>query len=288
MKYTGVYSILGPQTVPSSAHFRLVFRSRHLRVNVIFSHIQHVRAKDPVGNVPPCRSTAPGTRGPLRGQRNATAGVPYSSQPGHGGWTSIMDDQQSMDLLARVQVGDERAAEELFGRYVDRLIGLARSRLSNRLAPRLDPEDVVQSAYRSFFVRARQGEYSLLRSGDLWRLLAAVTLHKLYRQVEHHSAKKRSFLRDRSLSGGSTLPDIELSHVARDPSPSEVVAAVEELERVMDGCDPLQRRMLQMRLQGYMIDEIATEVSRSERTVRRQLDKVKQQWEKRLADGSMS
>ena len=189
-----------------------------------------------------------------------------------------------MDLLARVRVGDERAAEELFGRYVERLVGLARSRLSGRLSPRVDPEDVVQSAYRSFFSRARQGEYSLSRAGDLWRLLAAVTLNKLYRQVQFHSASKRSFRREQGLADDCDLPGARPDFTSRDPSPEEVVAVVEELERVMRGRDPLECRMLEMRLQGYLIDEIAADVGRSERTVRRLLDKVRQQLETRLGN----
>ena len=37
-------------------------------------------------------------------------------------------------LLARCRNGDQQAAAELFRRYADRLIALARSRLSARLA----------------------------------------------------------------------------------------------------------------------------------------------------------
>jgi hypothetical protein len=58
--------------------------------------------------------------------------------------------------------------------YANRLIALARSRLSSKLAGRIDPEDVVQSVYRSFFAEARAGRYHLDRGGDLWRLLVAM------------------------------------------------------------------------------------------------------------------
>lgn len=91
-----------------------------------------------------------------------------------------------------VRQGDERAAEQLFAQYVGRLTALARARLSPRLSARTDPEDVVLSAYRSFFVAAREGQFTLARSGDLWRLLVAITLHKLYRQVRRHEAASRS------------------------------------------------------------------------------------------------
>src|SRR5438445_12984995 len=99
---------------------------------------------------------------------------------------------QSADLLSRLATGDERAAEEVFERYVQRLTHLARSRLAAKLASRVDPEDIVMSAYRSFFVAARDGKYQLQRSGDLWRLLVEVTLHKLYHAAERHLAHRRS------------------------------------------------------------------------------------------------
>jgi DNA-directed RNA polymerase specialized sigma24 family protein len=83
-----------------------------------------------------------------------------------------MNDDPSAELLARWRAGDERAEDELFARYTSRLIELARRRLSAKLGRRLDPEDVVQSAYRSFCASARADRYTLRGSGDLWRLLA--------------------------------------------------------------------------------------------------------------------
>ena len=100
-------------------------------------------------------------------------------------WTSLV-------LLERFRGGDDLAAAALFARYFERLTSLARSRLSTRLARRTDPEDIVLSVYRSFFVEAREGRYTLGRGGDLWRLLAAITRHKLLRQVRRQSADRRS------------------------------------------------------------------------------------------------
>src|SRR5215469_11207745 len=104
--------------------------------------------------------------------------------------------EPSEQLLARYQAGDETAAEELFRRYVSRLTVFARARLAPRVARRVDPEDVVLSAYSSFFVRARNGQLSLRRSGDLWRLLVAVTLNKVRHQVARHEAGKRATRRE--------------------------------------------------------------------------------------------
>jgi RNA polymerase sigma-70 factor (ECF subfamily) len=186
-------------------------------------------------------------------------------------------DDATIHLLEQWRAGDQEAAGELFRRYANRLIALARSRLSPRLAQRIDPEDVVQSAYRSFFIGARNGQYDLERGGDLWRLLVAITLHKLHDQAKHHRAGKRD-LHAESANGTAT---------AREPSPVEALTLVDQLEQVMRRLEPKQRHMLELRLQGYTFEEIAAEVRLSRRTVCRTLERVKQ-WLEVWPDDSAS
>src|SRR4051794_19962313 len=107
-----------------------------------------------------------------------------------------MTDLPSAELLDRCRQHDDAAAEALFHRYAQRLTQLARSRLSRRLAARVDAEDVVLSAYRSFFRLARDGEVLLRQSGDLWRVLVRITLRKLYRNARRHRADCRSVQRE--------------------------------------------------------------------------------------------
>src|SRR5262245_10269770 len=108
-----------------------------------------------------------------------------------------MSDERSGDLLAQWRAGNQQAAAKLFQRYADRLTALARSRLSSRVNRRVDAEDVVLSAYRSFFAGASAGRFEVERGGDLWRLLVSLTLRKLYRQVKHNSRQKRAVQRER-------------------------------------------------------------------------------------------
>jgi RNA polymerase sigma-70 factor (ECF subfamily) len=189
-------------------------------------------------------------------------------------------DTETVALVNRWREGDSRAADELFHRYVDRLLALARSRLSEKLARRFDPEDVVQSAYRSFFGKARREGFALERSGDLWRLLAGITINKLHGQIEWHSAGKRGVDREREMAG-ELGRSVVFEAVTGDPGPVEVVALADEMEALMRGLEPLGRRMLELRLRGYTIEEISDEIRRSERTVRRVLDQVKRNLELR-------
>jgi RNA polymerase sigma-70 factor (ECF subfamily) len=194
-----------------------------------------------------------------------------------------MADHESAELLARWRAGDQQAAAELVDRFTERLLALARSQLSEKLARRVDAEDVVQSAYRSFFTAARDGRFEVRRSGDLWRLLSAITVHKLQHQVEYHTADKRSVDREAGFGGESSLQGLQAEVYSRAPAPAEAAVLVEELEQLLRDLKPQHRQMVEMRLQGYGVPEIAAATDRSERLVRRVLDQVKGRLRQRAA-----
>jgi len=183
-------------------------------------------------------------------------------------------DQESVVLLQQCRSGDADAADRLYHRYVNRLLKLAREHLSPRLARRIDPEDVVQSAYRSFFVHTQAGEYVIGQSGDLWKLLAKIAMNKLLGQVEYHAAAKRAVSRE-SGEVGEPRPDV-MDLVARDPSPEQVVTLADELEGILRGWAIDDRRIIELRLQDHTIEEIAATTGRPARTVRRVLARFKE------------
>jgi RNA polymerase sigma-70 factor (ECF subfamily) len=180
-------------------------------------------------------------------------------------WTSLI-------LLERFRGGDDLAASEIFDRYFRRLTALARSRLSPRLAQRTDPEDIVLSVSRSFFVDSRGGRYTLHRGGDLWRLLAAIARHKLLRQARSQTADRRSIEIEVPLD---RVDEARLVGRRHDPTPDDAAALADELERVLAQLDPFGRRVLELRLQGLPISEIAADTGRAERSVRRSLARIR-------------
>jgi RNA polymerase sigma-70 factor (ECF subfamily) len=174
------------------------------------------------------------------------------------------------ELLARWRSGDQQAAAELFQRYAERLVRLARSRLPANLNRRLDAEDVVQSVYRSFFMEARDGHYDLERGSDLWRLLVTITLHKLYNQIKRNSNGKRGVSREEGVA------DFDYTYfTSQEPSPADAAELTDALKQIMAGLEAPQRRMLELRLQGYSVDEIAEDVGCSQRSVLRNLQQIK-------------
>ena len=173
------------------------------------------------------------------------------------------------DLLDRVlnsKPGFERAVVE---RYTTRLLQVARRQLPERIRGRLDPEDIVQSVFRSFFGRLRDGEFSFEDSHDLWRLLTVMTYHKVQNSIKHHQRGRRDMRRERATAA------IEGAAIAEEaPGPEDVVILYECLERLIGGLPDDYRAIVTLRLDGNTIAEIARKVSYSQRTVLRVLSNV--------------
>jgi RNA polymerase sigma-70 factor (ECF subfamily) len=179
-------------------------------------------------------------------------------------------------LERRLQDGDESAAREVFERYAARLIGLARSRLGPHLNGKIDPEDVVQSVFRSFFDRQRKGQFDLANWDGLWSLLIRITLRKCGRKLERFTAAKRDVRQD--IRGSDPSDDSYLNWIAIDRAPTadEALQLREIIERLVSTMrDPKERTTLDLRLQGFRVHEIAEQLGCTERTVHRKLDRIK-------------
>lgn len=169
-------------------------------------------------------------------------------------------------------MGDRDAATALFLKYAHRLEDLARKKSGRDLASRFDPEDVVQSVFRTFFRRASEGQYQLPDGDELWKLLLVITLNKLRRLAIHHRAKKRN-----------TSQTVELHE---DESPRSLISSPEEglavlqdmIQTVMSDLPESHQKMIRLRIDGASLEEISQEVARSRRTVER----VIQQFRERL------
>jgi RNA polymerase sigma factor (sigma-70 family) len=214
------------------------------------------------------------------GQENR-AQRPFSSATTNAEKETTMDEHSS-ELLRRWQAGDQEAAEALFRRYFTRLLGLVQTRLSAKMASRFDADDVVQSALKSFFLGAREGRYVLKQAGDLWRLLAGIAMNKMRHAERRHNADKRNVDLEQMPLPLREGMDEEIAWLAREPTPEEAAILVDEMEALLQPLAPEPRRIVELRLQGYTLEEIAQEVRRSQRTVRRTMELVKARLQKRM------
>jgi RNA polymerase sigma-70 factor (ECF subfamily) len=179
-------------------------------------------------------------------------------------------------LLARYRQGDCSAAEQIYERYAARLRALTRRRSSTLLARQVDADDIVQSVFHTFFQGARNGDYDVAPGGDLWKLLLVIAMNTIRTRATFHRAARRDVRRTRPidnldptrLASGNPLGDARRT--------LQRLAAEEALSRL----PPFQRRIVELRVEGYQVVEIARATGRSLRTVERTL----QQCRRRLAD----
>jgi RNA polymerase sigma-70 factor, ECF subfamily len=184
------------------------------------------------------------------------------------------------DLLIRLRQGDDAAAARVFHRFTHRLIALARVRLDSRVRQKVDAEDVLQSVYRSFFLRCADGQFDLSGWDSLWSLLAVITVRKCGHWADHFHADKRDIGREvaSTTTGEDTAPGGEMR--ALDPSPEEVVLLTELVESLLRELPERDRAVVALGLQGYTATEISTQLQRPERSVYRVLQRVRSRLER--------
>ena len=174
-----------------------------------------------------------------------------------------MDDTDPVtELLRRLRAREPQAAQELFARYSQRLLPLARQQLSRRLTQRVDAEDVVQSAFRTFFRRIDRGELQIDGAARMWRLLVRITLMKARATARRHCAGVRDVGREEA-DGDAWFHDT----IALDPRPEDAAAVADEIARLLAGLPPLFGEVQQRLLSGESKSEIARALRLSRPTV---------------------
>jgi RNA polymerase sigma-70 factor (ECF subfamily) len=194
----------------------------------------------------------------------------------------MTDEHAFADLMARLRAGDEAVARLVVERFAGRLMALARRRLDQRLRRKVDPEDVLQSVYKSFFRRHAGGHFDLDDWDGLWALLTVFTVRKCGQWTRRfHTGIRDVALEVVSPTASRTGAAFEVP--ARDPTPSEVAIFGETLEHLFDGLDPREQEIVSLSLQGFSVQEVSSQVGRTRRTVQRVLKRVRDRLE-RLRD----
>jgi RNA polymerase sigma-70 factor (ECF subfamily) len=194
-----------------------------------------------------------------------------------------MSGQDSFNhLMARLNAGDDAAASRVFHRFAQRLLALARSRLDDALRRKEDPEDVLQSVFRSFFTRQQEGEFDVSSWDSVWRVLTLLTVRKCADRAAYFHAACRDVGREAG-PGASAASKDSWAGLADDPTPSEAAILTDTLEQLMAGLEARDRDIVTLQLQGYTIPEISAQVHRSERTVSRVLERVRKRLGRMLA-----
>jgi RNA polymerase sigma-70 factor (ECF subfamily) len=145
-------------------------------------------------------------------------------------------------------------------------MAVAAAQTAPDLARRVDPEDIVQSVFRTFFRRAKLGQYTVPEGEELWRLLLVIALNKIRAIGAFHRAAKRDV---KLTSGGKVYENAVESQAARDEEALSLLRMV--VDELLRDLPQAHRRIIELRIEGHEVNEIATAVQRSKRSVEREL-----------------
>jgi RNA polymerase sigma-70 factor (ECF subfamily) len=179
--------------------------------------------------------------------------------------------------MAQLRDGRNEAAAQVFNRFANRLIVLARKQLDPKVRQKVDPEDVMQSVFRSFMIRNATGQLGQFDSWDnLWAMLVVMTQRKCGRRIDYFHADRRDVRREIGATPPTAQSNVDFGLSADDPTPSEAAMLTETLERLMNSFEGRNREILTLSLQGYSAPEVSTRLGCTERTVYRLLERVKE------------
>ena len=185
--------------------------------------------------------------------------------------------------VGRLRAGDEEAARRLVELFATRLLGLAEHRLDRRVRRRVEPEDVLQSVFRTFFRRQSEGEVVLGDWEGLWGLLAQITARKCINAAKHHRRLRRDPAREVALDFATLGPS---AAGRREPAPDVFVMVSDALEHAQRGLGERDRQVVALWLLGYPPQEIAALLDCSRSTVFRVRDILRRRLREALSDGT--
>jgi hypothetical protein len=187
------------------------------------------------------------------------------------------------ELFARLGRGDSSAAEEICRLYTKRLIGLARNRLTADIARKVGPEDVIQSVFRTFFTRQKDGQFDQLADWDeLWWLLSHITATKCNRKMAEFYAACRDIRREVGFQIAGSESGAVWDAISPDPTASDAAMLIETTEIVVRDLSTRDRRIVELALGGAQNTLIAKEIGCAERTVERVLKIIRKRIERMI------
>lgn len=174
-----------------------------------------------------------------------------------------------------LKAGDARAAQQLWDRYFERLVGQARARLQGAPRAVADEEDVALSAFNAFFREVGQGRFpSLQDRDDLWALLLTITGQRAIDLIRRERALKRG------TGQRADHPEQALSFlISQGPTPEQAALVAEECERLLLALPAVELRSIAVwKMEGHTNEEIAAKLGCATRLVDRRLRIIRDVW----------
>jgi len=190
-----------------------------------------------------------------------------------------INEQSDRGLLDRVHAGSDDAATQLYLKYAERLRAVAQQQTASDLKSRVDPEDIVQSVFRTFFRRAARGEYTVPEGEELWRLFLVIALNKVRATGKYHHAKRRDA---RQTTTAVEIDDVK--PVQNDSDQTALATLRMTIDDLLHNLPPWWREVIEMRVEGHEVSAIAEKTGRAKRSIERALQEFRHALDRELGD----
>jgi RNA polymerase sigma factor (sigma-70 family) len=210
---------------------------------------------------------------------------------------SSSDSSGSVTALIRgAQAGDRQTApSQLWNRYYQQVCHVVRQVLRGSHEIDGDWEDVALETMRQVLEGVYEDRYPLLNDRDnLWAILARVTVCRALdeRKRRQRHQRRLGMVASDATSSSAVEPRERFpveTVVDRAPLPDLVLEATEQIERLMGllGSHPRLATLARLKLQGATQEQISDELQVSQRTIRRDLARIREIWlaDRTAADG---
>jgi RNA polymerase sigma factor (sigma-70 family) len=175
-------------------------------------------------------------------------------------------------LMRKVRLGDRKALAQLLQHYEREVHQAACHLLGRALRSSLDPADLVQSVHRTLIHGLRDNKFDVASPEKLVALAVTVARNKVFRAARRLECEKRcnaALAETAALDGTWTGPDSSLD-------PAQKAEFNDMLERIYGQLSEADRRLVQLRVQGYSTADAARELGVSADVLRVRLSRLRQ------------
>jgi RNA polymerase sigma-70 factor (ECF subfamily) len=178
------------------------------------------------------------------------------------------------ELFARARAGDQEAWAQLFDHCYDKVRRVVRRRLDRPMRSLFDSTDFANDVFKSLV--AKSDRFDFPNMAALRAYLEQAARQKLIDEYRRQHRQKRDRSREHRLleddEGGTLEPP------ASGPTPSQFAVERETRETLLAGQSGADRRIIELKDQGYSNEEVAEQTGLHVRKVQRRLKKVLDSW----------
>lgn len=177
------------------------------------------------------------------------------------------------ELLRRARAGDRDALDGLVRTYEADVRIAARVLLGQALRPHLDTVDLVQSVHRSLMLGVRQDRFDVGSPAQLVALALVIVRRKVARKWRHHRRQVPSS----TIMSDNDLGDVLTSLHSTETDPARAAQLRDAAARAFRGLDGDDRRLLELRLEGWSTAEAARILGLNPDVLRVRLHRLRKQ-----------